>query len=85
MLKTIDTLSEDIYHVLNSDHHHEPNAPSHEGATLRIGEELLKATEQRNKPREHGKLWASDLGKPCLRQHWYNYFVFLRSKDPGQW
>lgn len=73
MNKSIDTLAKDIYHVLNSDHHHEPSASSHEGATLRIGEELLKSTEQRNKPREHGRLWASDLGKKCLRQHWYNF------------
>lgn len=73
MTKTIDTLTEDIYHVLNSDHHHELSAPSHEGVTLRIGEELIKSTEQRNRPRERGKLWASDLGKKCFRQHWYNF------------
>ena len=40
---------------------------------MAIGGEFAKATVQRNRPREKGKLWASDLGKKCLRQHWYNF------------
>ena len=42
---------------------------------------MAKATLKRNKPREHGKLWASDLGKPCMRQHWYN-FNMPEASDP---
>src|SRR5210317_1503698 len=72
-MKKIDTLTQDIYHVLNSDHHHEPDAASTGAAAGRIETELLKSTEKRNEPRQVGKLWASDLGKKCNRQHWYNF------------
>src|SRR6056300_1552527 len=71
MTKTIDTLVEDIYYVL--DHTKDHEARSSEEAGLRIGTELLKSTERRDKGREFGKLWASDLGKRCDRQHWYNF------------
>lgn len=40
---------------------------------MRIGGEFAKSTLKRDAPREKGKLWASDLGKPCLRQHWFNF------------
>ena len=39
----------------------------------RIGEAFISATKLRDEPRSRGKLWASDLGKRCLRQHWYNF------------
>lgn len=34
---------------------------------------MAKATLLRDKPREQGKLWASDLGKKCLRQAHYKF------------
>ena len=71
MTKTIDTLVEDIYYVL--DHTKDHDAGDTTPAALRIGTELLKSTEKRDKGREFGKLWASDLGKKCNRQHWYNF------------
>ena len=70
-MKTIHTLSEDIYYVL--DHTQEHEAGDSTPAALRIGGELLKSTEKRSEPRQLGKLWASDLGKKCDRQHWYNF------------
>lgn len=73
MSKKIQTLSEDIYHVLDATKDHEPDAASTEAAALRIGGEFIKATEKRDEPRAKGKLWASDLGKGCMRQHWYNF------------
>jgi hypothetical protein len=73
MTKSIETLAKDIYHVLDPTTDHEVCAPSLEGAVARIGAELDKATDKRSEPRAKGKLWASDLGKPCLRQHWYNF------------
>lgn len=72
-MKTIDTLSEDIYHVLDPTQDHEACVVLSEDVAKRIAEELTKATEKRDKPREHGKLWASDIGKKCLRQHHYNF------------
>ncbi len=72
-MKTIDTLSEDIYHVLDHTQDHESNTNWAEGAATRISEELVRASNKRDSPREKGKLWASDLGKKCLRQHWYNF------------
>lgn len=73
MSKTIDTLVDDIYHVLDASKDHEADPLTLEGASSRIGTEMLKATIKRDEPRQKGKLWASDLGKPCMRQHWYNF------------
>lgn len=73
MDKKIDTLTEDIYHVLDATKDHEPDAASTEAAAGRIGMEFIKATQRRDKPRSMGRLWASDLGKKCDRQHWYNF------------
>lgn len=71
--KLIATLSTDIYNVLDQKKEHEPNAALAAEYAMRIGGEFAKATMKRDKPREKGKLWASDLGKRCLRQHWYNF------------
>jgi len=73
MHKSITTLTEDIYGILNSDEDHEPKPELAAEYAMRIGGEMAKSTLKRDKPREKGKLWASDLGKPCLRQHWYNF------------
>ena len=72
-MKNIDTLVEDIYHALDSDHQHETNEVLATKYAIQISVELTKATDQRTDAREKGRLWASDLGKPCLRQHWYNF------------
>ncbi len=73
MTKLIANLSKDIYTVLDSTQEHLPNADLAAGYAMRIGGEFAKATLKRDKPRQKGKLWASDLGKKCLRQHWYNF------------
>jgi hypothetical protein len=71
--KFITDLSADIYSVLDSDSDHEPTPKLAADYAMRIGGELAKSTLKRDKPREKGKLWASDLGKPCMRQHWYKF------------
>lgn len=71
--KRIDTLVTDIYALLDSGSAHTPDPATAAHHAMNIGGELAKATLIRDKPREIGKLWASDLGKPCLRQHWYNF------------
>ena len=53
------------------DHEHDSSLAAE--YAMRIGGEFAKATVKRDRPREKGKLWASDLGKKCLRQHWYNF------------
>lgn len=73
MTKLITNLSTDIYNVLDSTVEHSPDEVLAAGYAMRIGGEFAKATLKRDKPREKGKLWASDLGKKCLRQHWYNF------------
>lgn len=72
-MKTIDTLTEDIYHVLDHTEDHSHNESWASAAADRISSELVKASVKRDSPREKGKLWASDLGRKCLRQHWYNF------------
>lgn len=73
MSKRISTLSQDIYKVLDSSRTHAPSSELAAKYAMDIGGELAKSTLLRNKKREKGKLWASDIGKPCLRQHWYNF------------
>jgi hypothetical protein len=71
--KLITDLSTDIYTVLDATLEHDPDSVLAAEYAMRIGGELAKATLKRDKPREKGKLWASDLGKPCMRQHWYKF------------
>jgi len=72
-VKDIKNLSTDIYYILDSNVDHEPSSDLAAEYAMRIGGEMAKATLKRDRPREKGKLWASDLGKPCMRQHWYNF------------
>lgn len=73
MSKSVDTVDKDVYELLNSDLTHEPDAALAASYAMDIGGELAKSTVKRNRPREKGKLWASDLGKMCMRQHYYNF------------
>ena len=77
-MKDINNIHKDIYHVLDGTKDHKPNRHLSDTYVERIGNELTKATLRRDGPRVKGKLWASDLGKRCLRQHWYNF------NDPAQ-
>ena len=72
-MKTIDTLAEDIYHVLDSDQDHETDEDNIAAASAALGDSFVRATSKRTGKREFGKLWASDIGKPCLRQHNYRF------------
>lgn len=69
----IHALSEDIYNVLDATQTHYADSALAAGYAMRIGGELAKASLKRDGPRQKGRLWASDLGKRCLRQHWYNF------------
>lgn len=73
MTKKIDTLVEDIYDVLDHTEEHDPDSDLAAQYAMRVGGEFAKSTLKRDKPRQRGRLWASDLGKPCMRQHWYNF------------
>lgn len=72
-MKTIDTLVEDIYYVLDHTEDHTPDSDLSTTAGANIGIEMSKALLKRSEPREKGKLWASDLGRGCLRRHWYEF------------
>lgn len=72
-MKDISTITEDIYHVLDSTKPHTGSDNLAAAYAARVGDAFIKATELRDEPRSRGKLWASDLGKRCLRQHWYNF------------
>lgn len=82
-MRTINTLQDDIYHLLDSDEHHECSPNLTTEFEVRTGGEVVNATSKRNKPREKGKLWASDLGKPCLQQHYYNFNSEAKEKFTG--
>jgi len=71
--KSILSLSTDIYQLLDSSVDHKPDADIAAAYAMRIGGEFAKATLLRDKPRKKGRLWASDIGKKCLRQSWYKF------------
>ncbi len=71
--RNIHQLSKDVYHVLDATTDHTADTQLAAGYAMHIGGELAKATVKRDTPRQKGKLWASDIGKRCLRQHWYNF------------
>lgn len=71
--KSITTLTADIYDVLDASKDHTPNSDKAAEYAMRIGGEFATSTLKRDKPREHGRLWASDLGKKCRRQQWYQF------------
>jgi hypothetical protein len=71
--KSIITLEADIYDVLDASKDHTPDPDLAAAYAMRIGGEFATSTLRRDKPREHGRLWASDLGKKCRRQQWYQF------------
>jgi hypothetical protein len=73
MDNNINNLSLDIYNVLDSSIDHTPSEDLAAEYAMRIGGEMARATLKRDAPRVKGKLWASDLGKECMRVHWYNF------------
>jgi len=72
-MANIDSLSTDIYNVLDSSVDHTPSEHLAAEYAMSIGGEMAKSTLKRDRPREKGKLWASDLGKKCMRVHWFNF------------
>jgi len=71
--KRIQDVPEDVYELLDSSQEHGHSAELAAEYAMRIGGEFAKATMKRNKPREKGKMWASDIGKPCMRYHYFNF------------
>lgn len=70
---SVHTLGVDIYGVLDANVEHTPDSIRAAHYAMNIGGAFAKATLKRDKPRQLGKLWASDLGKRCLRQSWYKF------------
>lgn len=76
-MKTIDTLAEDIYDVLRSKPRGDPDEEARQlesyGAEVALS--LNKAMHERTEDRKPYVLYASELGKPCLRQLWFAHRV----------
>jgi hypothetical protein len=62
-----------IYDILSDDVEHTPDEAMAAEAAMEIAGELVKSQVRKSRPREKDKLWASDLGKPCMRQQWYKF------------
>ena len=71
MSKSIHTVAEDILGVLNGD-----------AGEVRIPINDITVKGDRE-PREHGKMWASDVGEKCLRKLWYKFNAGDKSVAPG--
>jgi len=72
-MKTIDTLVTDIYNLMDPDTFvNHDKVLGLEYATA-VSAHFKNTLTREATLREKGKLWASDIGKKCLRQHWYNF------------
>lgn len=69
----ISTLRDDVYDLLNRGNTHEPSPELAVKYAMSIGANLAKATKKKDEPRVPTKLWASDLGKDCMRKHWFTF------------
>lgn len=72
-MKKVSDVEQDIYTKLDSSVDHDPSPEKAAEYAMRIGAEMAKATRPRSKDREHGKLWASDLGESCNRKTYYKF------------
>lgn len=72
-MKKVSDVEQDIYTKLDSSVDHDPSPELAAGYAMRIGGEMAKATQPRSRDREHGKLWASDLGETCNRKTYYKF------------
>lgn len=72
-MKKIETFADDVYGLLNPANVHVHNEDHSEEHALNISTAFTKALTREDFNREKGKLWASDLGKKCLRQMWYKF------------
>jgi len=66
------SIRQDVYALLNRDTKHEADPELATKYSMSIGANLAKATQYRGDPRDPYKLWASDLGKDCMRKHYFN-------------
>jgi hypothetical protein len=71
--KTLSTLVDDIYGILDRGVDHTPRPDYIASLTKNIEDRVHGALKLRNKPRELGKLWFSDLGENCARKIWYKF------------
>jgi len=68
-MKSIDTLVEDIYHLLQEDTDHEVVEPS--GYANELSYSLKRALSSREPRTDRSYLYASELGDECPRRVWY--------------
>lgn len=66
-------VNESIYNLLDSGT--DNPLPDTSKLADNIASHAAEATASRSKEREVGKLWASDLGKPCMRQQWFKFHM----------
>lgn len=81
----VNTIAADIYSILIDANHHEHSNELAAEHAMRIGGEFAKACKGRDQVRHKGKLWASDIGKPCMRQHWYNFNWYHEKEELNGW
>lgn len=73
MSKQINTLVSDIYGMLASPSAIKYSPEMAAKFAMNIGGHFGYTLARETRPREMGKLWASDLGKKCHRQLWYSF------------
>lgn len=77
----LSNLSDEIGNVLTPGVDHYLTAEDLANTSIAIATHFSDKLNAGSRPREHGKLWASDIGKPCVRQLYYE-FTEPAAKEP---
>lgn len=82
MSKTLETLVEDVKKVLEPEST-PPNLKREDALLLaeRIAATVVESITKRGRERTPKTIYASEVGKPCMRQVWYNHHLPL-NKEP---
>jgi len=73
MPRQLNSLAEDIYKLLDRGVKFTPTPEYITQMTTNLARHLASALDQKNKPREMGKAWFSDLGEKCDRKTHYKW------------
>jgi hypothetical protein len=72
-MKSLVNLPADIYSLLDRGVKYTPDPLNLSSFGTNMAEHITSAMGEKNKPREHGKMWFSDLGEKCDRKNWYKW------------
>jgi hypothetical protein len=83
MPRVLSTLPADIYNLLDRGVKFTPTLDNINKMTTALAGHLTSALDIRDKPRELGRMWFSDLGEKCDRKIWFKWHAPTMEALPG--